>query len=56
MGYVKDETGKKVINDIFFTNKDDHENNNCKVNSELLNNYFLTIAEKILSHSQQYQS
>lgn len=38
---TKDETGKKVINeDIFFMNKDDDENNNCKVNSELFNNYF----------------
>jgi hypothetical protein len=47
---TKDETGKKVINDdIFFMNKDD-ENNNCKVNSELFNNYFLTTAEKNSCH------
>ena len=29
---------------------DDDENNNCKVNSELFNNYFLTTAERISCH------
>ena len=48
---INAETGEKFINDdIFFVKrKDDDENNHCKVNFELFNNFFNGCRKKIYS-------
>ena len=48
---INAETGEKFINDdIFFVKrKDDDENNHCKVNFELFNNFFNGCRKKFIA-------
>ena len=56
LNIIKRETGKKVNNeDLYLSNTDGNMNGNYQIISDSFNNYFLSIAEKII-HNIPYKN